>query len=107
MTHADTSPRIALISGASRGIGLEVGRQLVAAGWCVAFGMRDVSGAEGLLGSYDRAQWRAVRLDVRDDASCREAVAKTIDAFGRIDTLINNAGIDYDTDQSVMAPDFD
>jgi NAD(P)-dependent dehydrogenase (short-subunit alcohol dehydrogenase family) len=107
MTQSETSPRIALISGASRGIGLEVGRQLVSAGWCVAFGMRDVSSAEGLLGSYDRARWRAVTLDVRDDASCLEAVAKTIDAFGRIDTLINNAGIDYDTDQSVTAPDFD
>jgi NAD(P)-dependent dehydrogenase (short-subunit alcohol dehydrogenase family) len=107
MTQSNPSPRVALISGASRGIGLEVGRQLLAAGWCVAFGMRDVSLADRLLGSYDRARWRAVTLDVRDDASCLEAVAKTIDAFGRIDALINNAGIDYDTDQSVTAPDFD
>jgi NAD(P)-dependent dehydrogenase (short-subunit alcohol dehydrogenase family) len=99
--------RIALISGASRGIGLEVGRQLLAAGWFVGFGMRDVSSADRLLGSSDRARWRAVTLDVRDAASCRDAVAKTIDAFGRIDALINNAGVDYDTDQSVIAPDFD
>jgi NAD(P)-dependent dehydrogenase (short-subunit alcohol dehydrogenase family) len=107
MTQLDATQRVALISGASRGIGLETGRQLVSAGWFVAFGMRDVSSADRLLGSFDRARWRAVRLDVRDDASCRDAVAKTIDAFGRIDTLINNAGIDYDTDQSVTAPDFD
>jgi NAD(P)-dependent dehydrogenase (short-subunit alcohol dehydrogenase family) len=80
MTQLDNSPRVALISGASRGIGLEVGRQLVSAGWFVAFGMREVSGADRLLSSYDRARWRAVRLDVRDDASCLEAVAKTIGA---------------------------
>jgi NAD(P)-dependent dehydrogenase (short-subunit alcohol dehydrogenase family) len=99
---------VALISGASRGIGLDVGRQLLALGWRVAFGMRDLAASQAKVAAFKPKEGQSliVSLDVRDQASCNAAVAQTIKTFGRIDSLINNAGIDYDTDQRATTPDF-
>jgi NAD(P)-dependent dehydrogenase (short-subunit alcohol dehydrogenase family) len=82
--------KIALITGANRGLGFETARQLAEAGMTVIVGARDASkGAEAAraLGT------EFVQLDVTDDASVR-AAAETIRArYGRLDLLVNNAGI--------------
>ncbi|GIJ49013.1 short-chain dehydrogenase [Virgisporangium aliadipatigenens] len=75
-----------LITGASRGIGYETARVLVAAGHTVWLGCRD---RERGLRAAERSGGRFVRLDVTDDAGIK-AAASTID---QLDVLVNNAGI--------------
>jgi NAD(P)-dependent dehydrogenase (short-subunit alcohol dehydrogenase family) len=90
-----TDTSIALVTGANKGIGYEIARQLGAAGATVLLGARDAgrgeAAAAALRAEGAAAQW--VRLDVTDPATI-EAAAKQIDAeYGRLDVLVNNAGI--------------
>lgn len=77
-----------LVSGASRGLGLEIVRAALAAGHRVVAGSRGSSALDELAG--DRLV--VVPLDVTDDAAAQDAVAVAVDRFGRLDVLINNAG---------------
>ncbi|MER6464482.1 SDR family oxidoreductase [Streptomyces sp. NPDC001288] len=87
-----------LITGANKGIGHETARRLVAAGHTVYVGARN---AERGRRAAEELGARFVLLDVTDDASV-EAAAKTIEADGGLDVLINNAGIESRTaDNSV------
>ncbi len=79
-----------LITGANKGLGFETARRLIAAGHTVYVGSRDPERgrrAAGQLGA------RTVHVDVTDDASVA-AAAKTIEADGGLDVLVNNAGIE-------------
>jgi NAD(P)-dependent dehydrogenase (short-subunit alcohol dehydrogenase family) len=87
--------RIALVTGANKGIGLEIARQLARAGVSVIIGARDAertrAATEGL--SSQGLAVRAVTLHLNDEASIA-AAAETIGAeHGRLDILVNNAGI--------------
>ncbi len=88
-----------LITGANKGLGFETARRLIAAGHIVYVGSRDAERgrrAAGQLGA------RMVLLDVTDDASVA-AAAKTIEADGGLDVLVNNAGIEVRArDRSVV-----
>jgi NAD(P)-dependent dehydrogenase (short-subunit alcohol dehydrogenase family) len=79
-----------LITGASKGLGFETARRLIDAGHTVYIGARD---AERGRRAADEIGARFVQLDVTDDASV-EAAAKTIEADGGLDVLVNNAGIE-------------
>jgi NAD(P)-dependent dehydrogenase (short-subunit alcohol dehydrogenase family) len=79
-----------LITGANKGIGHETARRLVAAGHIVYAGARDAARGRP---TADELGARFVQLDVTDDASV-EAAAKTIEADGGLDVLVNNAGIE-------------
>jgi NAD(P)-dependent dehydrogenase (short-subunit alcohol dehydrogenase family) len=85
----------ALVTGANRGIGLEVARQLAGRGFDVLAGARDPSRVPDGL--------RAVRLDVTDQAT----VAALRREVGELDVLVNNAAIHYDTWESVLTADLD
>ncbi|WP_028921772.1 SDR family oxidoreductase [Pseudonocardia acaciae] len=78
-----------LITGANKGLGFETARRLVAEGHTVYVGSRD---AERGRRAAERLGARAVQLDVTDDASVA-AAAKTVEADGGLDVLVNNAGI--------------
>ncbi|RPF19923.1 SDR family NAD(P)-dependent oxidoreductase [Myceligenerans xiligouense] len=81
---------ITLITGANKGIGFETARQLLALGHTVYLGARDTGRGERAAATLGA---RFVRLDVTDDASVSEAFA-TIEADeGRLDVLVNNAGV--------------
>ena len=84
--------RVALVSGANRGIGREVARQLVEQGYKVVVGSRDLAKGEKTAAELGDGAV-ATQLDVTDDASVREAVSFAEREFGRLDVLVNNAGI--------------
>ncbi|WP_248965093.1 SDR family NAD(P)-dependent oxidoreductase [Sphaerisporangium perillae] len=79
-----------LITGANKGLGFETARRLISAGHTVYVGSRD---AERGRRAAERLGARLVLLDVTDDASV-DAAAKTIEAGGGLDVLVNNAGIE-------------
>lgn len=82
-----TDARVAMISGASRGIGAEIATALARAGWRLSLGARDpvsLTPPDGAL---------AHRFDARDPGSERLWVEATAERFGRIDAVIANAGI--------------
>lgn len=87
--------RIALVSGANRGIGLEIVRQLSRNGMLAVLGSRDVERgreAAATLAS-EGLEPPVVALDVTDSASVKAAIDEVMNLFGRIDVLVNNAGI--------------
>lgn len=91
-----------LITGANKGLGFETARRLIAAGHTVYVGARD---AERGRRAADELGARCVPLDVTDDASVA-AAARTLEADGGLDVLINNAGIETRTaDNSVPTAD--
>jgi NAD(P)-dependent dehydrogenase (short-subunit alcohol dehydrogenase family) len=79
-----------LITGANKGLGFETARRLIAAGHTVYVGSRD---AERGRRAAEQLGTRMVLIDVTDDASVA-AAAKTIEADGGLDVLVNNAGIE-------------
>jgi NAD(P)-dependent dehydrogenase (short-subunit alcohol dehydrogenase family) len=100
----------ALVTGANRGIGREVARQLAARGYEVLLSARDgeqASAAAEEIAGETGASVRALMLDVSDPASI-EAVAESVAADpGRLDVLVNNAGVGLDFGTSSTEPDFD
>jgi NAD(P)-dependent dehydrogenase (short-subunit alcohol dehydrogenase family) len=78
-----------LITGCSTGIGRAAAKMFAARGWRVAATMRRPEEAGDLAQAGDV---RVEQLDVADVASAERAVARTLDAFGRLDVVVNNAG---------------
>jgi 2-dehydro-3-deoxy-L-rhamnonate dehydrogenase (NAD+) len=93
MISADT--KVALVTGAARGIGACIAERLAHDGACVAVADVDqraaAEQAERILQSGGGAF--PLRLDVADAVSAREAVRQVIDREGRLDVLVNNAGV--------------
>ena len=98
--------RVALVSGGNRGIGLEIVRQLAGRGITVILGSREEesgrAAAEGLSGDVVVSQ-----LDVTDEGSVARLAASVEGEFGRLDVLVNNAGISNDDGQRGMNADLD
>ncbi|MBD0862633.1 SDR family NAD(P)-dependent oxidoreductase [Gordonia sp. zg691] len=84
---------ITLITGANKGIGFETARQLAELGHTIYLGARDTERGEKAAADIGA---RFVQLDVTDDASVTAALATIDDAEGRLDVLVNNAGITGD-----------
>lgn len=82
-----------LITGAGRGLGVDIARSALAAGHCVVATGRDAARVENAIGSHENLL--AVALDVTDPAAAETAAAAAVDRFGRIDVLVNNAGNFY------------
>jgi NAD(P)-dependent dehydrogenase (short-subunit alcohol dehydrogenase family) len=100
---------VAVVTGANRGIGREVVRQLARAGYLVVLGARDDArgrAAAAELGG-EAAGVVACGLDVADDASVRAAAQWVARELGGCDALVNNAAIDYDTDARATTADLD
>jgi len=95
---------VALVTGANRGIGLEVARQLAARGYKVMMAARD--GATLALVAPGVPHSVPVVLDVCDVASIRAAAAAVGEAQGRLDVLVNSAAIHYDTWEHAHDADF-
>jgi len=93
--------RVALVTGANRGIGFEVCQRLAARGWRVFLGARDYAKGDAAARRL-QGDVSPVALDVNDpDAPFRLSAA-----IGQVDVLINNAGIHYDTWETALAADW-
>jgi NAD(P)-dependent dehydrogenase (short-subunit alcohol dehydrogenase family) len=90
--------KIALITGANKGIGLEIARQLGRQGMTVLIGARDEGrgreAAEGLQSEGTKAHF--IRLDVTSQNTIDQAARRIEEEFGKLDILVNNAGIAID-----------
>jgi NAD(P)-dependent dehydrogenase (short-subunit alcohol dehydrogenase family) len=95
---------IAVVTGGNRGIGYEVCRQLAEQGYEVILGSRDRTKGEAAARRLGVA-WLA--LDVSEDCSVADAAAEIGRRYGRCDVLVNNAAVDYDTDQRAISADLD
>jgi 3-oxoacyl-[acyl-carrier protein] reductase len=93
----DLSDRVALVTGASRGIGRAIARQLAAQGARVVAGARG-DHARAVADEIGQAggQAEAIALDVTEDHAAEAALAGVLERHGRIDILVNNAGIARD-----------
>ena len=94
MTETETSRKVALVTGAARGIGLAVAKRFLAEGWRVA--LLDIErelleAAHAELADPDRTL--ALPCDVSDAAAVATAMAAIGKRFGRLDALVNNAGV--------------
>jgi NAD(P)-dependent dehydrogenase (short-subunit alcohol dehydrogenase family) len=93
---------ISLVTGANRGIGREVCRQLAELGHTVILTARDAGAAAEAARAVDA---EARQLDVTDPASVARAARWTQDRYGKLDVLVNNAAITYDTWQRAVTAD--
>lgn len=85
--------KVWFITGCSTGFGREVARTTIAAGYRVVATARDKAKIEDLVTNKENAL--ALTLDVTDNVQVSEAVKAAVEKFGRIDVLVNNAGIGY------------
>jgi NAD(P)-dependent dehydrogenase (short-subunit alcohol dehydrogenase family) len=105
---ADKQQRIALVTGANRGIGFEVCRQLARRGFVVLLTARDAAKARAAatkLGKAGRVE--PLPLDVANAHSIEKAASEVASRYGHLDVLINNAGINYDTWETAEDADID
>jgi NAD(P)-dependent dehydrogenase (short-subunit alcohol dehydrogenase family) len=103
MQHA---ARVALVTGANRGIGLEIASQLAGHGFTVVLGTRDANSGKAAAGEVGAAAV-AELLDVTDAAGIERAMRSIDDRFGRLDVLVNNAGILIDEGKAASTVSLD
>ncbi len=85
--------RVIMISGANRGIGLAIARALYDAGYSLSLGARNPASFADLTGGWAPERVLTARYDAEDQETHRQWVAATVARFGRLDGLVNNAGI--------------
>jgi NAD(P)-dependent dehydrogenase (short-subunit alcohol dehydrogenase family) len=88
----DPAGRVVMLSGASRGIGLAIARHLHAEGYTLSLGMRR-PGAVAAIATFDAARTLVHWFDAERVEAASDWVEATAARFGRIDALINNAGV--------------
>src|SRR6266436_2719338 len=85
---------VALVTGANKGIGLQIAKDFAAHGFTVLVGSRNRENGEAAAKSVG-ADARAIQLDVTDQASIAAAAERIRNELGRLDVLANNAGISH------------
>lgn len=97
-----TDKQVWLITGAGRGMGIDIARAALAAGHAVVGTARNAASVTAALGEHD--DLLAVPLDVTDPQAAEAAVSAAVERFGHLDVLVNNAGSFYAGFFEEMAP---
>ena len=98
--------RVVLVTGANRGIGHELARRLALRGDALVLTARDLAKAERAAAALPGQQRvLARRLDVTDPGSIQQVAADLERRYGRLDVLVNNAAIHYDSRQQASTAD--
>lgn len=98
--------RVAIVTGSSSGVGAATARALAAKGWCVTINYsRSAEAAEKVAADCRAAggEVLVVKANVAEDADCRKLAQETLDRWGRIDALVNNAGTTKFCDHANLA----
>jgi NAD(P)-dependent dehydrogenase (short-subunit alcohol dehydrogenase family) len=106
----DLQDKIALVTGAARGLGRAIALALAEAGADVALGLRDRTSDSGVIGEIAARGRRPLplQMDMTSTTQIRKAVDQTAQNFGRLDILVNNTGIAPDNlAENVSEEDFD
>jgi len=95
MPSRHRSSKVFVITGASEGIGAELAMQLAGRGHCLVLAARNEEALHSVSGQCQRDGSKAIafRTDVTAEDDCRRLVDRALEAFGRIDVLVNNAGV--------------
>jgi NAD(P)-dependent dehydrogenase (short-subunit alcohol dehydrogenase family) len=83
--------KVWFVTGASKGLGLSLIKQLLQAGYKVAATSRKAKDIEDVITTH-KDNLLALTVDITDEASVNDAIAKTMAHFGRLDVVVNNAG---------------
>ncbi|MGK7755188.1 SDR family NAD(P)-dependent oxidoreductase [Roseovarius sp. C03] len=103
---AESIVKTALVTGANRGLGYETARQLVDQGWTVWVSARSIEKAKAASQSLGKAA-RPIDIDVTSAASVEVAFEDVGLSGDGLSVLVNNAGIDYDSDQRPASADLE
>lgn len=106
----DLNGQVALVTGAARGLGSSIAVALADAGADVALGVRDPQSGADVASSIEQLGRRVLvmPMDVTDLTQIQSATETVIEEFGRIDLLVNNAGLGPENaPEDVTEPDFD
>jgi 3-oxoacyl-[acyl-carrier protein] reductase len=98
--------KVAIVTGSSSGVGAATARALSARGWCVTINYsRSAAAAEQVAAECRKlgGEILLVQANVADDADCRRLVQETLDQWGRLDALVNNAGTTKFCDHANLA----
>lgn len=103
MVNSDSNGKVALITGANKGLGLEMSRQLGQHGLTVLVAARNLQAAKAAADTLQKEGLKAeaIALDVNNSNRIQSAVQEIGDRFGKLDVLINNAGVMLDGEWSI------
>ncbi|WP_440872501.1 SDR family NAD(P)-dependent oxidoreductase [Vibrio diabolicus] len=101
----NTTQRVAIVTGANRGLGKEVSRQLAEQGDLVIVTARQLSSAQQTVEELGLDNLLAAQLDITNQESVDQLVEFVEQRFSAVDVLINNAAIHYDTWQNTVNAD--
>jgi acetoacetyl-CoA reductase len=103
---ADMTGQVALVTGGTRGIGLAITERLIGRGASVAACYtQDAEAAKKLVEAHPEATISLHQCDVSDAQDCRRIVGEVLEEHGRLDVLVNNAGITRDRTLKKMSPE--
>ena len=106
ITDSGLSGAAAIVTGGSGGIGRAIVQMLAAAGMDVVFTYRgNTAAAEALVAAGPEGKVTSEVVDIRDSAACNAFAEKVFERFGRIDLLVNNAGVIRDNPLTALEDD--
>src|ERR1700760_2232502 len=86
------STKVWYITGASRGLGLSLVKQLLSAGYRVAATSRSASEMQNAAGLDDSLRFLPLEVDLTNTDAIRNSIERTVSVFGTVDVIVNNAG---------------
>lgn len=103
MVNSESNSQIALVTGANKGLGFEMSRQLAQHGLTVIVAARKLEAAEAAVAQLkeEGLKAEAIVLDINDSAQIQSAVQEIKERFGKLDVLINNAGVMLDGEWAI------